>query len=321
MTGAKVAFDKVSVIIPARNEAAAIARTVGAVLSQERSGYDLEVIVVDDGSTDDTVPRARESGAHVIRFSEAGGNPAAARNRGAAASKGDPLIFLDADCEVADGWLAAFLQTHAAGETIVAGSLDLPPGLRFTARCDYYCGWYLVHPRHPAGYVPHAPAPNVSVRREAFLSTGGFEEVSYSIASEERSWQAELRRRGHRIYFEPRAKAMHYNRPGLANLLRRSYRWGYAAIGSKHETGTARLAWLYRYPRLTIVVALPLAFVHAVYIIGCWLRYGIYEPLLMLPLVLLSRFAYAAGMIMGGLRWLRQRDRRADNKSFSGRLS
>lgn len=321
MTLAAAATNKVSVIIPARNEAANIAGTVGAVLSQERSEHQMEVIVVDDGSTDDTGQRAKEAGARVIRCSEVGGNPAAARNRGAAASEGDPLIFLDADCEVAEGWLAAFLEAHAAGETIVAGSLDLPPDLPVTAKCDYYCGWYLAHPRRPAGYVPHAPAPNLSVRTEVFLSTDGFEELPYSIASEERAWQAELRRRGHRIYFEPKAKAKHYNRPGLGNLLRRNYRWGYAAIGSKHETGTARLAWLYRYPRLTIAASLPLAFIHAVYIIACWLRYGVYQPLLMLPLVLLSRFAYAAGMIIGGVRWLRQRNNRAPNKDLGGRLS
>lgn len=197
-------FSKVSVIVPARNEASCIAQTVRAVVEQSTAACAVEVIVVDDASTDDTVRIARDAGAHVIEIAGSGGNPAAARNQGAAAAQGDPLIFLDADCQVADGWLNAFLDAHGAGETIVAGSLDLPEGLSFTAQCDYYCGWYLAHPGRPAGYVPHAPAPNLSVRRNAFFASSRFEEISYSDGNEERLWQSELRDKGHRFYFEPR---------------------------------------------------------------------------------------------------------------------
>ena len=298
----------VSVIIPARNEATHIAQTVRAVIEQAPTRCGVEVIVVDDASVDATPHIARAAGARVISAGGSGGNPAAARNRGAATAKGDPLIFLDADCLVSEGWLDAFLDAHGAGETIVAGSLDLPPGLGLVARCDYYCGWYLAHSGRLAGHVPHAPAPNLSVRKAAFLDTPGFEELPYSIASEERAWQAELREKGHNIYFEPRACAYHFNRPGFANLMRRNYRWGYAAIRSKHDTGTARLAWLYRYPRSLIVASMPLAFVHTFYILACWLRAGIYQPLLLLPLVLLSRLAYGFGMMKGGIRWLRARN-------------
>ena len=297
-------FSKVSVIVPARNEASCIAQTVRAVVEQSTAACAVEVIVVDDASTDDTVRIARDAGAHVIEIAGSGGNPAAARNQGAAAAQGDPLIFLDADCQVADGWLNAFLDAHGAGETIVAGSLDLPEGLSFTAQCDYYCGWYLAHPGRPAGYVPHAPAPNLSVRRDAFFASSRFEEISYSDGNEERLWQSELRDKGHRIYFDPRARAYHFNRPGLGNLLRRSYRWGYASIKNKHQTGSARFAWQYRYPRLLIVASIPLAFAHTAYILACWLRAGVYRPLLMLPLVLLSRLTYSVAMMVGGIRWL-----------------
>jgi glycosyltransferase involved in cell wall biosynthesis len=300
-----------SVIIPARNEAHGIERTIRAVIEKTPPNCVVDVIVVDDGSTDDTSVIARRSGARVINTGTAGGNPAAARNLGAGAARGDPLIFLDADCEVSDGWLAAFLDAHAAGETIVGGALDLPAGLGIVARCDYYCGWYLVHSGRPAGYVPHAPAPNLSVRRDAFFLTTGFEELPYSIASEERVWQSELRCKGYQIYFSPRARAYHHNRPGLSNLLRRNYRWGYGAIRSKYESGSARIAWIYQYPRLLIVASLPLALVHTAYIEFCWLRARVFQPLLLLPLVLLSRFSYAIGMMMGGIQWLRARSNAA----------
>jgi glycosyltransferase involved in cell wall biosynthesis len=299
---------RISVIIPAHNEATFIPRVIEAVLAQGPPGAELDVIVVDDGSTDGTPDVARRAGARVVELTGSGGNPAAARNRGALAAAGDPLIFLDADCIPAPGWLAAILEAHDRGATVVGGALDLPAGLSASARCDYYCGWYLVHSRRPAGPVPHHPPPNLSVRRDAFLGTSRFtERQPFSYTNEEREWQAELRRAGHTMWFEPRAMAYHYNRPGFANLLRRNYRWAYTAIESKSQTGATRFPWIHRRPRLLIAVSLPLAFVHTAYILGCWARAGLFEPILMAPAVLASRLAYAAGMAVGGVQWLRRR--------------
>jgi glycosyltransferase involved in cell wall biosynthesis len=299
--------DLVSVVIPARNEADRIASTVTAVLRQSTAAVALEVIVVDDGSTDRTAALAAEAGASVVHLDTAeNGNPGIARNRGARATRGDPIVFLDADCEVQDDWLRFLLEAHSEGATIVGGSLELPRGLGFVARCDYYCGWYLIHPRAKAGRVPHHPPPNLSVRRKAFLSSSGFtEEPPIALSNEERKWQSELRRAGHYIYFEPSAVAAHANRPGLGQMLRRQYRWGYTAVESKSRTGSARLNWLYRSPALVVATGIPLALVQGGYILVCWLRVGEWEPLLMMPLIFLSRIVYGAGMTVGGFRWLR----------------
>jgi glycosyltransferase involved in cell wall biosynthesis len=299
-----------SIIIPARNEAASIGCVVEAVLAQQTPDRCIEVIVADDGSTDDTRARAEAAGALVIELpaGEEPGNPAALRNRAAQAARGRILIFLDADCMPAPGWLSAILIAHVRGEAIVGGALDLPPGLSTSARCDYYCGWYLVHSRRTAGYVAHHPPPNLSVRRDVFLATSGFtERQPFSYTNEERHWLAEARKAGHLIWFEPRAVAYHANRTGFRNLFRRNYRWAYTAIEAKSQTGVARHAWLYRHPKLIIAGSLPLAFAHTAYIIACWVRAGIFEPLLMSPAILASRFAYAAGMAVGGVRWLRSR--------------
>jgi glycosyltransferase involved in cell wall biosynthesis len=307
-------FETVSVVIPARNEQSRIADVVNAVLEQQFPEQLLEVIVVDDGSTDATVLNARTAGARVIDAggSHTAGNPAAARNLGAQQSNGDPIIFLDADCVVAKGWLEAILEAHANGSIIVGGALALPPGLEPMARCDYYCGWYLVHPRAPGGRVPHHPPPNLSVRRHAFLGTSGFTtQPPLDYTNEERFWQAELKNAGHSIYFEPQAVAYHYNRPGFLNLLRRNYRWGYTAIEAKSQTGAARFAWLYRRPWLLIPLAPVLVIAHTAFIIGCWVRAGVWEPVLMLPAVLASRVTYVSGMVVGAVSWMR--GRRAGN--------
>src|SRR4051812_24724103 len=157
---------RVSVVIPARNAADSIEKTVAIVFDQAPRGVEMEVLVVDDGSTDETAALACAAGARVLLLGPRGlgGSPGAARNRGFAASTGDPVIFLDAECTPSPGWLKALLAGHEAGEAVVGGSLALPSGLSWTGRCEYYCSAYDLHPGRPAGHVPHHPAANLSVR-------------------------------------------------------------------------------------------------------------------------------------------------------------
>jgi glycosyltransferase involved in cell wall biosynthesis len=297
----------VSIIIPARNEARSIGEVIATIRSQQPAGINLDIVLVDDGSTDETVSVARGAGARVVELgASGGGNPAVARNRGASSAFGDPIVFLDADCSPAPGWLDRLLAAHQSGAAVVGGSLDLPPKLPTMARCDYYCGWYHVHSRRPGGEVPNHPPGNLSVRRQAFARTRGFtEEQPVAYAHEELAWQAEVQAAGGKIVFEPRAVVYHSNRPGLKNLLRRNYRWGFSAIESKATSRAARFAWVYRYPSLLLLGSLPLAIATTGYIIGCWVRVGILEPVLMAPLVLAARLAYSAGLVAGGFRWMR----------------
>jgi glycosyltransferase involved in cell wall biosynthesis len=297
-----------TVVIPARNEAARIGPLVRAVLAQDARGRSIEVIVVDDGSTDGTAATARAAGARVLQLDAAreNGNPAIGRNRGAALAKGDPIVFLDADCIPADDWLGRLLDEHARGAEVVGGSLDLPSDLGLTARCDYYCGWYHVHSRRQGGEVSNHPPGNLSVRRNVFARAGGFtEQQPIAYSHEELAWQAAVRQAGGRIVFVPQARVYHYNRPGFGNLLRRNYRWGYSAIESKARTGAARAAWVYRYPVLLVAGSLPIALATTAYIVGCWARARVLEPLVLLPAVLAARLAYSAGLVAGGIRWIR----------------
>lgn len=180
----------VSVIIPALNAA----RTIGVQLAAlERQDFEgpWEVVVVDNGSTDDTV-RLCESGGfalalRVVVCQRPG--TGAARNFGVASTPADLLLFCDADDEVDPGWVremtAALATDDAVGGRIENERLN-------GERPDYM-------PRHPdrlpvvAGFLPRAIAASLGVRRAAFEQIGGFrEDYTYGSGDTEFCWRLQL---------------------------------------------------------------------------------------------------------------------------------
>jgi GT2 family glycosyltransferase len=168
----------VSVIIPAYNAVTTLRKTLDSVLAQTFTSF--EIIVVDDGSTDATIavattvddPRVR-----VLAQSNAG--VSVARNRGAAAARGELLAFLDADDLWASDKLAcqiAALQAHPdAGlafswTAFVDDRGDLLPGGGVAGRAE---GWVFSDLLLLGNFVGNGSA--ALIRRTAFEAVGGFE--------------------------------------------------------------------------------------------------------------------------------------------------
>jgi len=111
---------KLSIVIPAKNEAIAI----GKVVASAREEFpDAEIIVVDDGSTDTTAGAAEEAGAKVIKHPESMGNGAAVKS-GARAADGDVLAFMDGDGQHDPRELRKLLEKLNDGYAMVVGSRD-----------------------------------------------------------------------------------------------------------------------------------------------------------------------------------------------------
>ncbi len=109
-----------SIIIPAKNEAASI----GSVVSIARQAFpDAEVIVVDDGSEDATGEEAREAGAVVLRHPESIGNGAAVKS-GARAARGETLAFMDGDGQHDPRELTRLLARLDEGYLMAVGARD-----------------------------------------------------------------------------------------------------------------------------------------------------------------------------------------------------
>ncbi len=107
-----------SIVIPTKNESAAIADVVG----KARECYpDAELLVVDDGSTDDTAAVAEQAGATVIRLPESLGNGAAVK-KGARAASGDVIAFMDGDGQHDAAEFAHLLTKLDEGFDMVIGA-------------------------------------------------------------------------------------------------------------------------------------------------------------------------------------------------------
>ena len=171
-----------SVIIPAYNASGTIRSTLASVLVQ--TDRDLEVILVDDGSTDDTLSLLLDIGCKDMRVrvvSQPNGGVSSARNFGASLAKGSLLAFLDAD----DQWESTKLAKHRAAH-------DADPMLDVSFAQVAFCydkpGQLIgsrSHSKVPKGYLdiadvvvenPVCTTSNFVIRRDAFEDIGGFEE-------------------------------------------------------------------------------------------------------------------------------------------------
>lgn len=173
----------VSVVIPAYNAAWCVRKAIESVLAQDYR--DFELIVVDDGSTDDTSAVLADYGDRIRVVRKANEGLSSARNAGIAAALGEYVAFLDAD----DWWLpgklsrqVAFMQAHPElGFTSTAARVEDPQG-RFVNlwACARWQGPFLDH-LFGANAEVAGSGSAVIAKRALFEQVGGFDESLRSL--------------------------------------------------------------------------------------------------------------------------------------------
>lgn len=251
----------VTVVVCSRNGADSLPATLTA-LGTQTIAAEVEVIVVDDGSTDDTAQVAEAAGARVIRH-DVNRGLAAARNTGWRAAAGPIVAFTDDDCRPEPTWLALLLagaERHPSsaavgGDLVVCGPDSLT--VRYLRRnnpltpleAELLADDGLMH-RLFLYLKRSGSAPDVSVERpvssvvganmafraEVLASYGGFDE-RFRFGGEEEDLCRRLVLDGHELTFVPAARVQHDFEAGLMDTLRRSraYGRGNARMFLKHE--------------------------------------------------------------------------------------
>lgn len=197
----------ISVIIPVKNGEKTLAACLRAVQAQRGLHQAVEVIVVDDGSTDGTPAIAREQDVQVISQPNLG--PAAARNAGARAARGEILAFTDADCEPAPDWLAQisapFQDPAVIGVKGAYRTRQRQAAARFVQQ-EYEAKYARLASQATIDFIDTYSA---AYRRDIFLKNQGFDPAFPVPSVEDQEFSFRLARKGYRLVFAPAAVVYH----------------------------------------------------------------------------------------------------------------
>lgn len=250
----------VSVVIPVRNGAAFIGSQLEALLAQ-KSNATFEVVVADNGSTDDTAEIAqgfagRDPRVRVVDASrDIGVN--VARNVGARAARGRAILLTDADDVVRPGWVEAYARAFQSGAHAAGGALTrvLEDGTVLARECRLYTSMM--------SRSPYANGTNCGFTREAFDAVGGFDE-SLMGGADEIDFFARTARIGYAPTLVPDAVVNKLQHTDLSATFHQYFNFG---------RGEVLLATRYR-PSMVSVPAAGYIAVHALLCVAVWATVG-----------------------------------------------
>lgn len=219
---------RVTVVVPAFNAAATLPLCLRALAAQDYPRDRYEVIVVDDGSTDDTAAIAAAAGVQVIRQANAG--PAAARNAGIAAAAGEIILFTDADCSPLPDWIRQMVAPLANDEIAgVKGSYRTRQRevVARLAQCEFEERYDRLERRPTIDFVDSYAA---AFRAEVLRRAGGFDPAFPHANNEDVDLSYRLARLGYRFVFNRRAMVYHRHVASWQGYFRLKIRRGYWRI-------------------------------------------------------------------------------------------
>jgi GT2 family glycosyltransferase len=259
----------VSVIVCSYNGGSTLASCLDSLGKLNYPGY--EVILVDDGSTDDTSYIAAQF-PWVRYIHQSNQGLSQARNTGGAAAKGEVFAYTDSDCMVDPDWLYYLVGTLVSGDYAGVGGPNVtPPAKNWIQACVAAAPGGPSHVLLTDVVAEHIPGCNMAFYRWAFEGVGGFD-TEYRKAGDDVDFCWRIQQAGWVIAFSPTALVWHYRRFTLRAFLKQQDGYGEAEslLRFKHliffgPTGTAK--WrgqIYGTPRFSWFVNRPVIY-HGVF--------------------------------------------------------
>jgi glycosyltransferase involved in cell wall biosynthesis len=275
----------ISVIVPVHNSADELRQCLEHLAASTYTRF--EIIVVDDGSTDESAQVAVDLGARLLHLEQRCG-PAGARNRGAEMARGEYLFFLDADVcahpETLQQLATAFAQ--APDVDAVFGSYDTRPTARNVLSQYKNLFHHFVHQNSDARATTFWSGCG-AVRRSVFQKLGGFD-ISYGRPCiEDIELGARLHKSGHRILLDKNIQVTHLKRWTLWNIFKsdimdRGIPWTELMLRERDMPNNLNVKYS---QRISVVLAYGLLIILG---IGVWY----YRQLLFVPLGLFLAIAF-----------------------------
>ena len=269
LTAVKLAYEKapfppglpwprISVVVCSYNGASTIRDTLESLNALDYSNY--EVIVVDDGSTDDTAAISHEYNAAVISTENRG--LSSARNTGWQAAAGEIVAYIDDDAYADPHWLQYLAHSYLTTDYVaVGGHSPAPPGDGLIADCVANAPGRPVHVLLTDTEAEHIPGCNMSFKREVLEAIGGFD-PRFRAAGDDVDVCWRIIEQGGKIGFQPAALNWHHCRNSLTAYWKQQQGYGKAEAlledkwPDKYNTA-GHLAWQGRLYGKGITQAVP----------------------------------------------------------------
>lgn len=228
---------KLSVVIPTYNRRDLLGRALRGLLDQTAPEAEYEIVVVDDGSTDDTqqvVSEVRAPACRLRYFRQENEGPAAARNCGVREARGEIILFTGDDCLPDRRLVAEHLRVHREeGDVGVVGHIAWHPELEITpfmAWLEEGVQFGFKHIKDPDRVTAWCfYTSNCSVHRRRIEEAGGFDEDFKHAAFEDIELAYRMQQRGLRIVYRPSALTYHHHQVELSRYLVRQRLSGQSA--------------------------------------------------------------------------------------------
>lgn len=248
----------ISIIIPSYNSASTLGQTIEACLAQDYPKDKREIIVVDDGSKDNTKMVAASFPVRYIYQKRRG--PATARNNGWRNSKGKALCFVDADCIPYKDWITKLVQHYNKDNVgAVAGSYSLKGSKYLFDKFVHYEIKYR-HSMMPE-FTNSFGTYNVLIKRSVLEELGGFDPLYWCASGEDSDLSYRIIKAGYKIYFEKKALVSHHNILKFWRYVLVQFRHGYWRIKLYKKNSSMIIKDQYGYWKDFIEVFLVIALI------------------------------------------------------------
>lgn len=214
----------VSIVIPLYNSAKTIAKTMEACFNQELPGIEVEIIVVDDGSTDGGVKVVEGFPVKLIR--QPNGGPASARNRGWREAGGEIVFFTDSDCVPRKDWIARLLEGYDSEEVGGAGGTYDIANENSLLASSIHEEIVLRH-RKQSKTVNYLGSFNLSYRKAVLEEVGGFNEDYKCASGEDNDLAYRVTKKNYKLSFVQDSAVAHYHPDKLFSYLKQQFRHGF----------------------------------------------------------------------------------------------